>query len=297
MPDISNDITIKFEGEANQIEANTLINSLIHFTNITQEANRALENSEPVVINIKALAPGSFLIHIFFDANVISTIANIFTKENLSNAANLVTVVSGLFGLAKITKGQKPEVIEADQNGTKIVNNRGEITYIDNRVFNIYEKSATIRSAISQSFQTLNNDPKVTGFELLNDQGEPIVQISREEFQEIASAEQYQELPKERRQPKTGILHISSLSFEKGKKWNFVYEGVPFKANISDDFWQRVDNGESFSKGDSLEVEFEIKQKYDDKAGTYLNTSKGYKIIRVIRHIPRVRQSKLPFKK
>ena len=48
------DMVIKFDGDNHQIEANTLINSLIHFTNIVHEVNKELGNAERVAINIKA---------------------------------------------------------------------------------------------------------------------------------------------------------------------------------------------------------------------------------------------------
>lgn len=50
---------------------------------------------------------------------------------------------------------------------------------------------------------------------------------------------------------------------------------------------------ERFAKGDSLEVEFEITQEFYQPANTYIN--KGYKIIKILKHIPRPDQGNLQF--
>jgi len=79
-------------------------------------------------------------------------------------------------------------------------------------------------------------------------------------------------------------------------KWAFYYEGNKFSAKINDDeFVRLLDSGEKFAKGDALEAEFEIKQEYYEPANTYIN--KSYRVIRIIRHIPRPEQGRLDFKK
>ena len=57
------------------------------------------------------------------------------------------------------------------------------------------------------------------------------------------------------------------------------------------EFYKRVDKGESFSKGDVLEVELEIKQVFESSVNTFIN--KSYKIKRIINHEKREEQGKL----
>lgn len=84
-----------------------------------------------------------------------------------------------------------------------------------------------------------------------------------------------------------GRLFISSLSFDTNSKWVFYYEGNKFTAkNNDDEFVKIIDSGEKFAKGDSLDAVFEIKQEYYEPANTYVN--KSYKIMRIIKHNPRV---------
>ena len=293
---LMDDFKIKFDGDTHQIDANTLINSLLHFTNITQEVNKELGTDRKIEIKVNALKEGSFLVHIILQSSIIEAVGNMFTKENLEIAGSIVTVVGGLYGAAKFLKGKEPKVLESNDNSVKIENTQGDVTYIDNRVFKIYQNNKTVRESISQEFETLDNDQNVTGFELLDKQDKPIVQIPKEDFAAIASVDDNRVMPDERVITKQGKLFISSLSFDINTKWSFYYEGNKFTAKINDDeFVKLIDSGEKFAKGDTLDAEFEIKQEYYEPANTYVN--KSYKIIRIIKHNPRNEQGKLDFPK
>jgi hypothetical protein len=296
---LSNDVTmddlkIRFDGDSHQIDANTLINSLLHFTNITQEVNRELATDRKIEIKVNALKEGSFLVHIILQSTLIDAIGNLFSKENLEIAGNIVAVVGGIYGAAKFLKGAEPKVLESNDQSVKIENNSGDVTYIDNRVFNIYQNNKAVRESISQEFETLNNDSNVTGFEILDKNDNTIVQIQKEEFQAISNVEDNRVLPDERVISKVGTLFIYSLSFDNNAKWSFYYEGNKFSAKINDDEFARlIDSGEKFAKGDTLDAEFEIKQEFYQPANTYVN--KSYKIIRILKHNPRTEQGKLDF--
>lgn len=293
---LMDDFKIKFDGDTHQIDANTLINSLLHFTNITQEVNRELGTDRKIEIKVNALKEGSFLVHIILQSSIIEAVSNMFTKENLDIAGSIVTVVGGLYGAAKFLKGKEPKVIESNDNSVKIENVEGKVTYIDNRVFNIYQNNKAVRESIAQEFETLENDQNVTGFELLDKEDNPIVQIPKEEFAAIASVDDNKVMPDERVITKIGKLNIHSLSFDINAKWSFYYEGNKFSAKINDDeFVKLIDSGEKFAKGDTLDAEFEIKQEYYEPANTYVN--KTYKIIRIVKHNPRTEQGRLEFPK
>jgi hypothetical protein len=290
------DLKIKFDGESNQIEANTLINSLLHFTNIVQEVNRELDTDKKVEIKINALAPGSFLVDLAIQAIGIMGASNLFSKQNLEIAGHIVKTVGGLYKAAKFLMGKEPKVIESNNQSTRIENNQGDVIYLDNRVFNIYKDNKIVRESLGQEFQTLENDPNVTGFKLLDRNDTPIVEIGREEFNSIASIEENFTAPDEKTITKIGRLNIASLSFEPNIKWSFYYEGNKIPAKINDEeFVRLIDSGEKFAKGDSLEAELEIKQEYNKSVDAFIN--KSYKVTKIIKHIPRSEQPQLPFGK
>jgi hypothetical protein len=93
-----------------------------------------------------------------------------------------------------------------------------------------------------------------------------------------------EDLPSERTTTNRGRLSIVRLSFENMKKWEFYYEGYKIQANIIDEqFIARINRGERFAKGDALEVEIEITQRYDPTVDAFIN--KVYKINKFIRSI------------
>ncbi len=60
---------------------------------------------------------------------------------------------------------------------------------------------------------------------------------------------------------------------------------------MADDFYEAINKGEKFAKGDQLEAELEIRQILDETVNAYIN--KSYKISRILRHIPRPEQTSL----
>ena len=70
------DFKIKFDSNKHQIDANTLINSLLHITNITQEVNRELVTDRKIEIKVNAFKEGSFLVHIILETSLIKSLGN-----------------------------------------------------------------------------------------------------------------------------------------------------------------------------------------------------------------------------
>lgn len=288
------DLKIKFGGETNQIEANTLINSLLHFTTIVQEVNKDLQTGRKVEIKVNALPEGSFLVHLSVEAlGLLEGVQNIFTAGVVAIASDIVTTVTGIYQVGKFLKGKAPASVESNANNTTIHNVNGDSIVINNPVYNIYTTNRTVKEALSQEFETLDKDSNVTGFDLLDKNDQPLVEITKEEFAGIANPDENVILPDERVSEKVGTLSIYTLSFGKDIKWTFYYEGNKISARISEDFAAMIDKGERFAKGDSLEAVIEVKQQFNKEANTFVN--KAYKIIRIIRHIPRSEQPTLDF--
>jgi hypothetical protein len=78
-------------------------------------------------------------------------------------------------------------------------------------------------------------------------------------------------------------LPIFKPVLDKGSrhKWEFYYRGIKrISASIADEsFLARVDNGERFGRGDTLDVDLEIGKQLDEKLHVLVN--KSYKIIHV----------------
>ena len=87
-------------------------------------------------------------------------------------------------------------------------------------------------------------------------------------------------------------LVITSLNFESGKTWSFLYDGFPIKFIVNDDaLMRRINDGERFGKGDAIKVRIKIIKTYDAKYGDYVNRS--YKITEFVEHVVAARQPSL----
>jgi hypothetical protein len=290
---LDTDFKIKFDGEQHQIDANLLINNLIHTTSIIQEINRELHSGKKIDIKIKALQKGSFLIHIDLVETAFHTLKNLLTKDNIETGGIIIGGFVGLIEIKKFLKGKEIKSKEITGDKIKIENEKGQVLIIENFVYNIYENNPIVKDALAQSFETLENDNSITGYEITDRNENPLVRVDREEF-EYLSVKTEETIDGEKNIIIAATLNIIRISFDDKLKSDFYFKGNKISIKINDpNFQKRIDNGESFAKGDILEVEMEIKQKFDKSVNTFIN--KSYKINRITNHILRNEQSKINF--
>ena len=288
---LDTDFKIKFDGEQHQIDANLLVNNLIHTTAIIQEINRNLDSGKKIDIKIKALEKGSFLVHIDLIETALDNLKNLLTRENAETAGAIIGSFVGLIELKKFLKGKSAKSEKHEGNKVKIENEDGDVLYVENFTQNIYENNTIVKDALSQSFETLENDNSITSYEITDKNERPLVRVERDDFPEM-SLKSDKILDGERVTTIAATLNIIRISFEENLKSDFYFKGNKISVKINDpEFYERVDKGESFAKGDTLEVELEVRQIFESSVNTYIN--KGYKVNRIIRHIGRNEQSKL----
>lgn len=71
--------------------------------------------------------------------------------------------------------------------------------------------------------------------------------------------------------------------------------GNKISAKIPDsNFYELIDKEEAFAKGDTLEVDLQIIQKFDESVNTFIN--KSCQLNKIIRHLSRNEQQKINFK-
>ncbi|MDD2798197.1 MAG: hypothetical protein PHV20_06345 [Bacteroidales bacterium] len=288
-----NNFKLKFDGQLHQIDANVLISSLVHTSSIIQEINRFLDPGKRIEIKVKALDKGSFLVHLELLETALDALKSLFTRESLELGAEIIASLVGLIKIKKFLKGKSPKSIDSNEDKTTITNENGDILIIENVIFNIYENSPIIKDAISQNFDAINNDPSITGFEITDKEENPIIRVEREDFTDL-SLKSEEVLNDERILKEAATLHIVRLSFEELLKWEFYYKGNKIAARIKDpDFYKLIDKGEAFSKGDILEVELQVNQKWDESVNTFVN--KSYQVNKIVRHILRNEQQQFNF--
>ena len=291
------ELKIKFDGNSHQIEANTFINVFVNFISLIQNINIEYDQSKKVEIVINASPkPGSFILDLIISTSTnFDLISNLFKKDNIEYAANLVTVLGGIIGIAQFLKGEKPCKIETLNNESiKIENNKGNVTIINKNVFNIYEMPS-VQGPMKSTFESLEADLNITGFDLLDKNENQISHVPREDFTYMTRLPDSELQIDEQVSEEHATLNIVSMDWELKKKWEFYYLGNKINAKIKDQvFADDIKNGKPFRMGDSLEVVMEIRKQFDVVINTFVN--KSYTIKKIVKHHPRSDQSQFDFK-
>jgi hypothetical protein len=288
-----NDFKIIFDSERHEVDVETLIGCLMHTSNIIQEVNRSLHTEKKIEVKIKALEKGSFEVHIELIEKLIESL---FSSQNITYGASIVTIVSGLYYFAQFLKGKKPQKIEIiNNNNVQVTNINGDITTIQNNVYNIFNENKTVRDNIAKQFSILKESTDVSGFSFNSNKDNTY--ISQEEFPLIAI--KLDDLDDVIKEPIKEILTDKNIliirpSFTKDLKWDFVFQGQKISAKMEDEEMIKIiDNGEQFSKGDYMLVDLEVTKFYDSDLDTYLINKDSYKILKFKQHIQSPKQKKL----
>lgn len=275
-------MNITFEGNSHQVDANTLINALIHYQTIINETNRIYGGgTREIKMQVNAPREGSFVI----DISLIDTLKNIFSVNSVAYISGLVVIIDGVIRTYQHFKGKRVKEGDITINGDLIINQQIMQVY-NNRV---------VREAISKSIENAQADGNVDGFSVTAANNKTT--FERKDFTDYIYDEFDSEdvLPDERVVEEDALLTITSLSFEPKSKWKFIYNGFYISASIKDELLMEViDKGERFGKGDALKVKLRVTQKYEKTCHAYYNSS--YSVIEFYEHIQAPQQSKIEFK-
>lgn len=268
---------IIFGGDSKQVNANTLIVALGHYQTIMSEANKELGATKTIELKVNAIKEGSFVV----DVSIVeSVIKQIFSGDAVEYLANVCGIVGGVYAAYKVLKGRSARTEEQKDKIRTVVNGNNNIVF--NGVVNVYNQVST-REAISKTIEAAEEDPNITGF-TVEAQGARTI-FERPDFHEYIhkSFEDEDLLPPNKVFTETANLTIVSLSFEAGNSWAFMYNGFKIYVRVKDNIlMDLIDQGERFGKGDSIEVELEVTQKYNPSYRAYEN--KSYRILKFFRH-------------
>ncbi|MDR0680491.1 MAG: hypothetical protein LBG15_01370 [Dysgonamonadaceae bacterium] len=278
---------IEFEGQAYQIDANTLINTLVHYNALINQINEIIgEGEKKIELKVNAPERGSFVIDMTINAKLMETI---FSSTTLNYTASIITILGGVFAAYKYFKGKPSKEGDNEDVIKKIVEENNII--ITNSSFVTVYNNPTVRSAISKSIETASNDSAVEGIKLSSNNNK-LVEIKKEDFADLVYDEFDKEVEVEEIKhivDKEIYLGIITLSFEKRKNWEFMYKGFKISMPMKDSRLSAlIDEGMRFAKGDSIVVDLEITQEFNREYNVYQN--KKFRIVRFVRHIPRAKE-------
>lgn len=273
---------IKFEGQAHQIDANTLINVLIHYQSVISEANKVLGGgSKNIELKVNAFEKGSFIIDV---SMVESAIKQIFSKDTIGYLADLGAVVGGVYAAYKKLKG-KPAKTKEELESIKINIYKGDKLVINQNIVKVYNQPV-VREAVSKSIETADADANVEGFVVDSGNEHPVV-FDKKDFKKYIYDDfdsEKEDMPTECIEVVEAILTIIALNFEPGSRWQFIYNGFKIQMIVKDDaLMKKIDEGERFGKGDAIRVKMKIVKRYNPIYNAYEN--KSYKIVEFLEHI------------
>ena len=289
----NNSFKLCFDGQLHQIEANVLISSLIHNTTIISEINKRTDPAKQIKINVNAPEKGSFIIELLLNESIIDQAKSLFSKENVEYVYYVITSLAGAYHIKNHLKGKKAKSVkEKSNNRVEITNADNNTIIINSDIYNIYT-SSIIPEAISQNFDALHRDGSIESFEIRNNKGDTLYKASKEDFVDLSvKSEEINE--DERIVVEMTVLNIVRASFKDNLKWEFYYRGMKISASLADEsFIEEINRGRAFAKGDSLNVQLQITQKWDPTYNTF--TNKSYKILQVSQHIRKDEQTEFNF--
>lgn len=286
-------LKIVYGGNSHEIDAEVLIESLVSYSVVIQEASAYLSPESRVSIKIQAQREGSFELLLDIVANEGGTI---FNKENLDFAATLVTIVGSLYGLKKFLSkdsdipGEDIQEISVENSDNSVIvkTNNGQIE-VSKNVYHIYQTSEKAREGLRNTFLKLKNAEEIESFEIIDqDTQQEIFRANKEDFKIMASDKNEAKQKKQTEKKSDQELSVFKIVFKEKYKWEFFYNGVRIYAAILDEeFSSKVSKGEiAFRSGDRMIADIEIIQVFNEAANTFVNDE--YFITKVKKHIPRV---------
>lgn len=278
-------------GYASQIDANTFINYLFHFNTLVQEINKEIAPNRKISVKINALSKGSFLVDIELQSAFDIVKQLVLSVAGRADLSSIMSILSGLITIKQFLGGKKPENIESIGDKVTVHSQGGSVT-VNYNTYKIYTNNQTVSEALEKQFETLEADENINNVAILDEAENEIVKVDREDFDSVSSPNEMVENPVEPDYDHNAMLNIVRLSFDPKLKSDFFYKCNKITAYVKHKgFYEKIDSGESFSKGDTLEVELKILKQFDETVDTSI--IKGYEVIEVKRHIPRGGKSQL----
>jgi hypothetical protein len=296
------DFQIAYDGPSlstGEMDVRDLAPALLAVGDLCQEANLLLNGDRSAVaVNVKAVRRGSFELHLILDQ--VHNVAGLFPAD-IKTAKQLAYIIFGsqggmisLIALIKLLRGkpiQPKQIKQILTDGSTVIDlsntnmNNSQIT-IAPHVKRLYEDGPARKSVERivrpleepgiDTFQVRENDAVLQ--EIHSDEVD-IFKVPPSLLAQVDSSEN----------ERVTLLQVVTASFEDRYQWRFTDGNSVFMAPIADDkFFERIDNGERFGKGDVLRVRL-YEHQWRDEKGLHVE----YKILEVLEVIPAPTQLKL----
>ncbi len=282
---------IRFGVAKHDVSVVTAVSSLLGIAEIIKEVGYAT-GREKIDVSIRAPQPGSVVFDIVLvllasDPNQILT--------NTQNVLDIGKTLLDILTVAKQTGGERPKTSSVETKGNKtittVLSQKGN-TYIFNGDVHVAANLLGNNSGVQRNMKTIGEagkkDDELKSLSVILDSEE--VEVQQDDFdslEKIADDVDVNEIV-----DACAPLTIIRPSFDQKLKSDFYYRGNKIACWIQDaGFYKEIDAGKKFAKGDTLECNLVIKQKFQADVNTYVNNL--YVITKVLKHMPRGEQMQL----
>ncbi len=250
--------SIKYDGVKHEVEAETYIQTLTSITTILSRLNLQLGEGQTIKIAVNSEKSGSFI-----SALSVLVSNDLFAGAVLGNLKGLVEMMCDLVELKKIFHRVDPAQTVTNNGMVDLRDSRGtNIVNVTNNTYNFFISNDMGMQAIAELGKSLARNSEITGFQI--EGGDKKVNVDKSDFPHIAAKLESQLLKRDE-YPESQDLIIVKCVFEgRNRKWEFLHKGETMSAVVTDqEFWDRIDAGEKFGKGDKLKADLKITYHYD----------------------------------
>ena len=310
-------LTLKFEGDVDSISIETFLAAVDAIT-ITAKAVQAEQgSSHKIDFKIRTPERGSFILLMDVEATILQTVLHEIGVGALDAiGAGIVGGILYVFNYYRLKKnwfglsvGNATPTLRPG-HFVRVDEERGVYQFFQGDVLVAevplsIQKAAERQDVLEASQRLLalaDADEAITGITATGNTGQEPVALTRNEFTEIVDQLHSIDTVRMdvRRSHVLNQIAVQIVRVDFGgpdQAWTFMAAGQKIKAKIVDDaFMLRVENGEAFSKGDSLIVDIDMVQELDEETSMFFNRPKAiHTIYRVHGHERVASQSALAF--
>ncbi|MHB8136195.1 MAG: hypothetical protein ACYDH1_18455 [Anaerolineaceae bacterium] len=282
----------------NEMDVRELTPALISIADLLEETNNVINGgSTKVKVNVHgSFKSGSFGIDFILVQTPFQEILDLFSSNNVTAAANLITLVgflgAGTKGLIWLLRKMKNRAIQKleniDEDRVQITITSEEIFEIDPRVISLY-KNQKIRYSLEKIISEPLSKEGITECRISTTKENKPVIVNKEEKEYYAMPIVSEEILGEN--INDAFLQVVNIAFKEDNKWRFSRGNIVFYATILDkEFLTNIDHHEvMFRKDDIFKVSLLTK---DFRSIKGIRTE--YFILKVLEHRSSVRQLPLP---
>lgn len=266
-------LTLRFKGE-NDIDIETLSKSLDCVVAVLGKiADSSLTENDFCKFKVKNIEKGSFMITIEQIVDMATVLFPLMPP--------ILESFNSIVELKKNLGGQMPAEVIHEGNNTIVKSCVGNVTYIDNRTYNLYTRDSSIEKCLSELSKTISEDGERTGFSIAvtDDKTVKTVEMDKEDLMRTRNPIDVESLNGDiTEQEATGVLTVRKPDLLGNSKWQFKFLGKTINADIEDEnFLKKVKEKEiSFPLASKLNAKMRVRLKNGDPISYTVIEVKSY---------------------